>query len=106
MTCSRCGNTGKRFKMEGIRVCDGQDQEERRWLHTCVQCVMEREALSTRQEAQAWIFSNAGAVTSAPSECLLSGAPGFGRRRVRPACTSLSFRAVLRAASGYGEAEP
>ena len=70
MACFKCGEEGRRFKMESIWDCDEQDPEVGQWLHTCAKCIMEREELTTVQAAQAWIFDTARAVASVPPGCV------------------------------------
>ena len=106
VACGTCGESGKRFKFESIWVCDKEDRRVGKWLHTCPGCIMTREDLPSIAAARVWIWQNASDVASVPPECMQNRAPGFGGRHVRPAYASLSFRAVLRAASGYGEDEP
>ena len=89
VACFVCGREGKRFKMESVWDCDEQDPEDGEWLHTCAECIMAREDLSTLQAAQAWIFDTARAVTSVPPECMWRVARVFRMYRVRPACTPL-----------------
>ena len=89
VACGICSREGKRFKMESVWDCDAQDPEVGEWLHTCAECIMAREDLSTLQAAQAWIFDTARAVTSVPPECMSRVARAFCNYRVRPACASL-----------------
>ena len=89
VVCIRCGEEGKRFKMESVWDCDVREPEVGQWLHTCAKCIMEREELSSVQAAQAWIVDTARAVTSVPPECVWRVARVFRMYRVRPACTPL-----------------
>ena len=89
VTCFTCGREGRRFKMESLRDPDGEDPEVPEWLHTCAECIMDREGLSTLAAAQAWIFKTARAVTSVSPECRWRVTRVFRMYHVRPACTSL-----------------
>ena len=60
--CSNCGSEGKRFKMESVWEWDDQEAGVGHWLHTCVECIMDREDLPNAKAALAWILANSKGV--------------------------------------------
>ena len=70
VVCFKCGEEGKRFKMESVWELDDQKEAGGHWLHTCAVCIMTREGFSSVEAAQAWIIDTARAVTSVLLQCI------------------------------------
>ena len=70
VACHNCNEEGKRFKMESVWDVDEREPEGGRWLHTCANCIMDREHLSSVEAAQAWIINTAQVVASALPRCV------------------------------------